>query len=62
MYTMRGRSLECLGHVAVAIGAEHFERYFEPGFSSILFITAECAGNVSTEIFVILMIDLEQMS
>ena len=31
MHTMRGRSLECLGHVAVAIDSEHFERYFETG-------------------------------
>lgn len=31
MHTMRGRSLECLGHVAVAIGSEHFGRYFETG-------------------------------
>ena len=31
MFAMRGRALECLGHVAVAIGPEHFGRYFVTG-------------------------------
>jgi importin-4 len=36
MHTMRGRSLECLGHVAVAIDSEHFARYFETGMQSAM--------------------------
>ena len=36
MHAMRGRALECLGHVAVAIGADHFGRYFVTGKHSIL--------------------------
>ena len=35
MHAMRGRALECLGHVAVAIGADHFGRYFVTGENSI---------------------------
>jgi len=34
MYQIRGRALECLGHIAVAIGGEHFARYFEQGMQS----------------------------
>ena len=34
MFELRGRGLECLGHVAVAIGAEHFAKYFEFGMQS----------------------------
>ena len=33
---VRGRALECLGHVAVAIGKEHFEQYFTVGLQSAL--------------------------
>jgi len=29
MYTLRGRSLECMGHVAIAVGKEIFREYFE---------------------------------
>jgi hypothetical protein len=31
---VRGRALECLGHVAVAIGDAHFTQYFEVGMQS----------------------------
>ena len=34
MYAIRGRALECLGHVAVAIGDTYFVRYFETGMQS----------------------------
>jgi hypothetical protein len=34
MYAIRGRALECLGHVAVAIGDKYFVRYFETGMQS----------------------------
>jgi hypothetical protein len=34
MFAIRGRALECLGHIAVAIGGEHFARYFEQGMQS----------------------------
>lgn len=34
MFTLRGRSLECLGHIAIALGQEHFQRYFEMGMQS----------------------------
>jgi importin-4 len=33
---VRGRALECLGHIAVAIGKEHFEQYFLVGLQSAL--------------------------
>ena len=33
-YAVRGRALECLGHIAVAIGPQHFSRYFEMGMQS----------------------------
>lgn len=33
---VRGRALECLGHVAVAVGKEHFEQYFSVGMQSAL--------------------------
>jgi len=33
-FTLRGRSLECLGHIAIAIGEENFARYFEHGMQS----------------------------
>jgi len=35
-FGVRGRSLECLGHVAVAIGSDHFARYFEGGMQSAI--------------------------
>ena len=35
-FTLRGRSLECLGHIAVAVGAETFSPYFELGMNSAL--------------------------
>lgn len=28
MYTLRGRALECMGHIAIAVGKEHFRPYF----------------------------------
>jgi len=33
-FSTRGRALECLGHVAVAIGDVHFARYFSVGMQS----------------------------
>jgi HEAT repeat protein len=29
-YTLRGRALECMGHIAIAVGKEHFRPYFAP--------------------------------
>lgn len=29
MYTLRGRALECMGHVAIAVGKENFRPYFQ---------------------------------
>ncbi|MGB4191691.1 MAG: hypothetical protein WBJ81_04000, partial [Rickettsiales bacterium] len=34
MFAIRGRALECLGHIAVAIGDTYFVRYFESGMQS----------------------------
>lgn len=34
LFALRGRALECLGHVAVAIESTHFARYFETGMKS----------------------------
>ena len=34
LFGLRGRALECLGHIAVAIGGDHFERYFDKGIES----------------------------
>lgn len=34
MFSIRGRALECLGHVAVAIGDTYFAPYFELGMQS----------------------------
>lgn len=28
MFTLRGRALECMGHVAIAVGRDHFRPYF----------------------------------
>jgi hypothetical protein len=28
MFTLRGRALECMGHIAIAVGKEHFRPYF----------------------------------
>ena len=28
MYSLRGRALECMGHIAIAVGKEHFRPYF----------------------------------
>lgn len=28
MYSLRGRALECMGHMAIAVGREHFRPYF----------------------------------
>jgi len=28
MYSLRGRALECMGHMAIAVGKEHFRPYF----------------------------------
>ena len=36
LFQLRGRALECLGHVAVAIGKEHFTPYFELGMRSAM--------------------------
>lgn len=36
MFQLRGRALECLGHVAVAIGKDHFTPYFELGMRSAM--------------------------
>jgi len=33
---LRGRSMECLGHIAVAIEREHFSKYFAMGMQSAL--------------------------
>ncbi|CAM9255040.1 unnamed protein product [Laminaria digitata] len=30
MLNLRGRALECMGHVAIAVGKEHFKPYVEP--------------------------------
>jgi hypothetical protein len=27
-YSLRGRALECMGHIAIAVGKEHFRPYF----------------------------------
>lgn len=29
-YSLRGRALECMGHIAIAVGSEHFRPYFGP--------------------------------
>jgi importin-4 len=36
MFNIRGRGLECLGHIAVAIGAEHFTPYHQMGLQAAL--------------------------
>lgn len=36
LFQLRGRALECLGHVAVAIGKDHFTPYFELGMRSAM--------------------------
>lgn len=36
MFGVRGRALECLGHVAVAIGGDNFAHYFESGMQSAI--------------------------
>lgn len=35
-YNLRGRALECLGHVAIAVGGDHFQQYFDLGMRSAL--------------------------
>ena len=35
LYSLRGRALECMGHMAIAVGKEHFRPYFT--------ITMQCA-------------------
>jgi importin-4 len=35
-FSVRGRALECLGHIAVAVGAEAFRPYFEFGMQSAM--------------------------
>eukprot|EP00602_Paraphysomonas_sp_CaronLab_P003188 CAMPEP_0185039098 /NCGR_PEP_ID=MMETSP1103-20130426/35595_1 /TAXON_ID=36769 /ORGANISM="Paraphysomonas bandaiensis, Strain Caron Lab Isolate" /LENGTH=964 /DNA_ID=CAMNT_0027577857 /DNA_START=417 /DNA_END=3311 /DNA_ORIENTATION=- len=35
-FSIRGRALECLGHIAVALGGEHFAPYFEMGMRSTM--------------------------
>ena len=35
-YTMRGRALECLGHIAIAIGKDNFAPYFDAGMRCAL--------------------------
>jgi len=34
MFSLRGRALECLGHIGLAIGSSYFTRYFEQGMQS----------------------------
>ena len=34
-YSLRGRALECMGHIAIAVGKEHFRPYFS--------MTMQCA-------------------
>lgn len=34
LFGLRGRALECLGHIAVAIKASEFEKYFDKGIES----------------------------
>ena len=29
MYTLRGRALECIGHVAITVGKDNFRPYFQ---------------------------------
>eukprot|EP00604_Paraphysomonas_vestita_P001190 CAMPEP_0174822840 /NCGR_PEP_ID=MMETSP1107-20130205/19050_1 /TAXON_ID=36770 /ORGANISM="Paraphysomonas vestita, Strain GFlagA" /LENGTH=571 /DNA_ID=CAMNT_0016043059 /DNA_START=425 /DNA_END=2137 /DNA_ORIENTATION=+ len=36
MLNIRGRALECLGHIAVAVGSEHFAPYFEMGLQAAM--------------------------
>lgn len=36
MLNIRGRSLECLGHIAVAVGPEHFAPYFDMGLQAAM--------------------------
>lgn len=36
MFNIRGRGLECLGHIAVAVGTEHFAPYHEMGLQAAL--------------------------
>lgn len=33
-FTLRGRALECLGHIAVGIGKENFKRYYDLGITA----------------------------
>jgi hypothetical protein len=33
---LRGKALECLGHIAVAVGGDHFERFFRQGLECAL--------------------------
>lgn len=36
MLNIRGRSLECLGHIAVAVGAENYAPYFDMGLQAAM--------------------------
>lgn len=36
MFPVRGRALDCLGHIAVALGDQHFAPYFEMGMQSTI--------------------------
>jgi importin-4 len=36
MFNIRGRGLECLGHIAVAIGVEHFSPYHDMGLQAAM--------------------------
>jgi importin-4 len=35
-FDIRGRALECLGHLSVAVGEEHFRPYFDLGMRSVM--------------------------
>ena len=36
LYSLRGRALECWGHIGIAIGKDNFARYLETGFQSAM--------------------------
>jgi importin-4 len=45
MLTIRGRGLECLGHIAVAIGADHFSPYHDMGLQAVILMIREDSLN-----------------
>lgn len=36
LYSLRGRALECWGHIGIAIGKDNFARYLDTGFQSAM--------------------------